>query len=303
MSKPIAFSKLSGSGNDFICIDGRDGRFEEILTVPDRAARFGATLCHRGTGIGADGVIFACRLDSEMEQFAHMSAKFFEPDGSQAKLCGNGTACFIHWAASNGWVPHGEIKILTPAGVVRGQDSDGEYVRVCIPLPEDMQTDLELDLGAEKLRCDFVVTGVPHVIAYVDDVGAVDVGHLGAALRRHERFQPRGANANFVQVLGPGRIAMRTFEFGVEGETLSCGTGAAAAAILAAMRFDWPKKFRSGEPVEVTARSGDVLRVHFTVADDGTIEDPCLETVVRFIYSGTVHPDLAERACAAGGGD
>jgi len=295
MNVQIDFAKLSGSGNDFICIDNRDGRMDDLLESPERMVHFARAMCSRGMGVGADGIIFACRPD--IEGVADIAARFHEADGSQAKLCGNGTACFIHWAVDSGWVPPGETKILTSAGVVRGANSDGMYVRVCIPDPEDLRMDLELPVEGSTWRCDFAVTGVPHLITYVDDVNETDVAHWGPALRHHAEFQPHGVNANFVQILGEGELAVRTWEFGVEGETLACGTGSAAAAILAAMRHNWPEPYMTGrKPVLVRARSGDVLKISFVRRRDGVATDICLETVVRFLCRGTVHPDLAARA-------
>lgn len=294
---PIEFAKLSGSGNDFICLDNRGGRLDSILTDGPAVSRFAVAMCRRGLGIGADGLIFA--TDCEIGGAADVGARFFEPDGSEAALCGNGVACFVRWAGDDGWGSGQELRVLTSAGVVRGRRSDGSYVRVCIPLPEDMKTDLKVSAGGAKWKCDYVVTGVPHLLVYVDDVSAVDVPHLGGLLRHHEMFAPRGVNANFVQVLGEGSIALRTFEYGVEGETLACGTGSAAAAIMAAQRRRWGKEYFSGErPVLVRARSGDVLRVYFEMVG-GEVRDPCVETVVRFLYRGVVHSDLA--ASAQGG--
>ena len=294
-NETIEFAKLSGSGNDFLCIDNRAGDFDEILSSPERVGHFARTLCRRGLGIGADGVIFA--VIPEVEGFADLGARVFEADGSEAELCGNGTACFIHWAFVNGYVVGPEIKVLTPAGVVLGQNGGADYVRVCIPLPEDMQTDLELTVGGETWRCDFVVTGVPHVVCNVDCVDAVDIAHWGPLLRNHPRFAPRGVNANFVEVLGEGELAIRTWEFGVEGETLACGTGSAAAAIVTAIKNRWPKEYTTGQrPVRLRARSGDVLVVYFTLADDGSVTDVCLETIVRFVCRGLVADQLAAQA-------
>jgi len=241
-------------------------------------------------------VIFAVR--PEIEGVAHFQARFFEADGSEAELCGNGTACFVRWVTANGWADGGEIRILTPAGVVRGRLADAPYVRVCIPDPQDLQTDLELEALGRTWRCDALVTGVPHLVTYVDDVDEVHVDYWGAALRHHARFRPRGVNANFVQVLGEGRLAIRTFEFGVEAETLACGTGSASAALLAARRFRWDGKYLRGEePILVAARSGDVLRVWITLGQGGAMVDFCLDSVVRFVYEGVLHDETAGRAC------
>jgi diaminopimelate epimerase len=291
----VKFTKLSGSGNDFICIDSRDGRYAELLEDADRLTHFCREICRRGIGIGADGIVFA--LPTEVPEHSDVLARFLEADGSEAELCGNGTACFVRWVLGSRRPCEPELRVLTSAGVVRGRNADGLYVRVCIPLPESMQMGIELTAGNMPMMCDYAVTGVPHVIKYVEDVDAVDVDRVGRQIRHHERFQPRGANANFVQVLGEGEIAIRTFEFGVEAETLACGTGSASAAVLTAMRQGWGGEYFSAEkPVLVHARSGDVLRIYFEADEDGAVTDLCLETVVRCVCEGTVHPELAEKA-------
>jgi diaminopimelate epimerase len=290
----IQFAKLSGSGNDFVCIDARDGQFDALFSGRG-ALRFAQAVCRRGRGIGADGLIFA--VEPEIDGFADLGARFFEPDGSEAELCGNGTGCFVYWASVNQWVGPGEIKVFTPAGVVRGYRTEGHYVRVCIPDPEQTRTDLALTVDGRDWHCDYAVTGVPHLIAYVDDLDTLEVSHWGRLLRHHERFQPRGVNVNFVQVLDVGRIANRTFEFGVEAETLACGTGSAAAAIMTALREDWPAGYANGgEPISITARSGDELRVWFKRHADGSITDVCLETVVRCVYEGALCSDFVDQA-------
>ena len=302
MAQPIDFCKLSGSGNDFICIDNRDGRYDAVLTDPARVGHFSQALCRRGLGVGADGIVFA--IAPEIDNVADVAARFLEADGTETYLCGNGTACFVRWAVEKGIVPDGEVKILTSAGVVRGRMLDDGYVRVCIPLPEGRRCDLELDVGGEKLTCDYVVTGIEHVVTYVADIAAADVGRLGPLLRNHPAFsQPRGVNANFVQVLGPGEIAIRTYEYGVEAETLACGTGSAAAAILAAARFGWPADYTTGQkPVRIHAPSGDVLRVLCETGPDGRIIDLCLDTCVRRTYVGAVCPDLTRLSLNRPGG-
>ncbi len=295
MIDDIVFSKLSGSGNDHICIDNRDRRYDPIVQDPVRVGRLVRALCRRRLSIGADGVIFACPMDPDVEEFADVAARFFDADGTEAELCGNGTACFTHWVVANGWLASKEIQILTSAGVVRGQNGqdNGGYVRVCIPLPEDIRHDLHVTTSRATFSCDYVVTGVPHLVTYVDDVEQVDVARVGADLRHHEMFQPRGVNVNFVEVIEEGHIANRTFEFGVEDETLACGTGSASAAILTALRYNWDRRFLSGdEPVLVSPRSGQTLRVWFEIGPAGKVVDLCLDSTVRYLYSGSVHPEL-----------
>lgn len=290
----IEFWKLSGSGNDFICIDNVGGCFDALLADNEAARRFARACCARGHGIGADGLIFAS--PPEIEGIADVAARFFEADGSECELCGNGTGCFVHFAVHSGIVPDRELRILTPAGVVRGQQVDAPYVRVCIPSPEDCRTNLQVNVDGQALRCDYAVAGVPHLVTWVEDIDAVDVQTLGRALRHHEDFAPRGVNANFVQVLDPGAIAVRTYEYGVEDETLACGTGSSVSAIMTCLREAWPQAFtQCRQPIRVRARSGETLRVYFNLAPDGTIRDVCLETAVRPVARGCVHPDfLAE---------
>ncbi len=296
MKTLIEFAKLSGSGNDFICIDNRDGRYDELLESEAAIGHFARTLCRRGQAIGADGLIFACKL--EIEGVADLSARFFEADGSETELCGNGTACFVHWATLNEWArPDQDIKILTPAGIVRGKNGAEENVIVCIPDPFGIEREIDLVVEDRRWKCDLAVVGTPHLVVPVEDIDEIDVHHWGYLLRHHERFAPRGVNVNFVETLAEGEIAVRTFEFGVEGETLACGTGSSASAILTATREQWSDDYLSGrKDIQVTARSGDMLKINFSQQDDGAITDVCLETVVRFAFIGLLETVLAQEA-------
>jgi len=289
----VTFHKLSAAGNDFLCFSNLDGRFDPLIADLTRIARISHALCRRGHGVGADGVIFACH--PEVPDTADISARIFEWDGSEVELCGNGTASFARWALSDGLLPKGasELRILTPAGVVTGKSVDDNYICVCVPLPVNMCRDFEITAADQTLRCDFAITGIPHVVTYVDDLASVDVPTIGYALRHHKQFAPRGANANFIQVLGEGYIAMRTFEFGVEGETLACGTGSAASAILSAFRFGWGEPYTNGEtPVRVLTSGGKELRVFFAIDDAGDVRDLCLESPVDIVYTGMLSPDM-----------
>lgn len=295
MSQPFGFAKLSGSGNDHLCLDNRDGRFEELMARPERVAHFVRTLCQRGLGVGADGLILASLPKDSAE--ADVAVRHFDPDGTEAELCGNGSACLVRWAIETRWVPGKEVRIETPSGIVRGREDVAGYIHVCIPEPHDLRPDVQITAARRHWTLDYAVTGTPHVVAYVDNVEKVDVARWGAAIRRHKRFAPRGVNVNFTQVLGPGELAVRTFEFGVEAETLACGTGSTTAALMAARRFAWPRDFTCGaEPIRIHTRGGDLLRVFFLIEDDATILKVCLESVVRFLYTGQLHPELAERA-------
>jgi diaminopimelate epimerase len=298
MTEPIEFAKLSGSGNDFICIDNRDGRFDDLLAAAERIGHFARTLCRRGLSVGADGIIFA--VPAEDAEEADIGVRFFEPDGSEAELCGNGSACFTRWVVDSGWVDGNEVRIETPSGVARGREDKDGYIHVCIPIPRDLQTDIEITTDGKPWKMDFAVTGVPHAVVYVDDVETLDMQRWGPAIRHHGHFGPRGVNVNFTQVLGEGRLAVRTFEFGVENETLACGTGCATAALMSALRFGWPKDYLcQGEPILVHVRGGDILKLYLLVHDDGMIEKVCLESVVRFLYFAQLHPEMTAHALGA----
>lgn len=293
--EPIEFAKLSGSGNDFILISNMDGRYDDLLAHPEQVGHFARTLCRRGLSVGADGVIFAS--EPEVPELSDISARLFEADGSEAELCGNGTACFVRWVTKSGICEDKEIRILTPAGVVLGTNLAEDYARVCIPLPTDMRPDLSVEVSGHTWKFDLAVTGVPHAVIYVTDVENIDMAKWGPGIRHHPFFAPRGVNVNFVQVLGPGHLAVRTWEFGVEGETLACGTGSAAAAIMAVKRFGWDDALRRGaKPILVRAHSGDTLRIYLTLEADGSVSDLCLETLVRWVYTARLRDGQAGKA-------
>jgi diaminopimelate epimerase len=295
MIPDIRFDKLSAAGNDFICIDNRAGRFDALLAEPARAGHFAASLCARGHGVGADGVIFASH--PEIENVAHIAAQFYEADGSSCDLCGNGTGCFTDWAIASGFVPDTQLQILTDAGVVLGSRCDDGYVRVCIPSPENTRRDLTIEAAGRSFTGDYTEVGIGHLVIPVDDLAGLDIRRFGPPLRYHEAFAPRGVNVNFVEILGPGRIAVRTWEFGVEGETLACGTGSSAAAILTTLRADWAGPIRQHEtPVTVRTAGGDELRIYFNVDASETVTDPCLETLVRPIFHGQLSAEFASAA-------
>ena len=178
---------------------------------------------------------------------------------------------------------------------VQASVSVGRSLAQWLDRPEGLQMNIDLQVNGEVFECDYVVTGVPHTVCRVDDLARLDVEKFGRLFRHHPAFAPRGVNANFVQVLGEGDIAVRTYEFGVEGETLACGTGSASAAIITALREKWGEDYRLGrKPVLVHARGGDVLRIFFTADQQDNIVDVCLETRVRLIYTGVLGPDMMQ---------
>lgn len=293
LPSPIDFTKLNSAGNDFVCVDNTTGRFTPLLENPQILAKTIKAICRRGLAVGADGVVFACQIGDGAG--IDIVARFFEPDGSEAKLCGNGTACFTYWAIHAGLVPGPAVTILTGAGTAQGRvdDEDPQRIRVCVPDPRNLAMDVAVDLHGDLWTLDLVDTGVPHAIAYVEHLDTLDLDFWGSGIRHHPHFGKAGVNANFVHVEAVGHISVRTFEFGVEAETLACGTGSAAAAILTALRHQWPDEYRRGErPVKVTVRSGDQLLIWFVCDDGQNVHNVCLESVVRPVYNGTLRPEF-----------
>lgn len=289
MTQPLRFTKQTAAGNDFLCLNNLDGQLDALLAAGEPAT-WAARLCRRGLGVGADGVIVACPLP--LHPLADIRARFFEPDGSEVELCGNGTACFVQWALDEGLVAGPDVRVLTPAGIASGRRSDDAgpgRVRVCIPQPHDLQFDRAVKALRRSWTVHTLITGVPHAVVYVEDLAKTDVVRWGRALRWHRLFQPRGINVNFCHVLEPGHLAVRTFEFGVEDETLACGTGSASAAIVSALRLQWPAPYRCGEePVRVDVRGGETLRVWFCAGAQAgdAVANVCLEARVRTVYRG-----------------
>lgn len=286
----ISFCKLNAGGNDFVCIDNCDGRYDEFIDAPE-FPDFLIRLCRRGLGVGADGIIFA---EKATVAGADIQARFFEPDGSEVELCGNGTACFVYWVVKCGMVKYDEIAIQTKAGINNGKKKDDGRCSVCVPNPFDYKRDICITADNKLIFTDFIVTGTGHAVIYVDDISKVPVADCGASVRRHSAYG-QAVNANFVEILSEGHIAIRTFEFGVEAETLACGTGSASAAMLTAVRHKWDYKFLNGVlPIEVDVQGGITLKVWFNYDEaEESFTDVCLETYVTPVYKGELCSELS----------
>ena len=238
----ISFWKMHGAGNDFILVDDR------TLAFPVRDAAFIAQICDRRRGIGSDGLLLIQPSSS-----ADFRMRFFNPDGAEADLCGNGARCIARLAHEIGSVP-ADMRIETAAGPVRAEIlSSG--VRLHLPPPRDWRLNLSMAWKDRNLPVHFVNSGVPHAVVVVDNLPAVDVPALGFFIRRHALFAPAGTNADFIQPTGPASLSIRTYERGVEAETLACGTGIVAAALVA------EKLGLVHFPVHVKTAGGDTLEV------------------------------------------
>jgi diaminopimelate epimerase len=272
ISFPIAFEKMSGTGNDFVIIDNRTAGIP-LAEQPD----FARKICRRMFSVGADGLILI-----EESTKADFGWNFYNADGSVAEMCGNGSRCAARFAYRHEIVARKKMTIETLAGIVEAEIcAEDDVVRVNMTQPFDFKLDISLELGGEERAVAYVNTGVPHAVIFVQE-DDVPVKTWGRKVRFHELFEPKGTNANFVKLLPDGKLKVRTYERGVEGETMACGTGAVAAALLASIL----KGIDS--PVEVVTSGGDVLTIFFDLHDGPVAENIFLQGPTRLICTGNL---------------
>lgn len=269
---PIPFTKMSGTGNDFIIIDHR----QPFLATAD-LPEFARLVCRHKFSAGADGLILI--EEDESEDFRW---QFFNADGSRAEMCGNGARCAARFAYRLGIVQE-TMHFRTAAGVIAAEIV-GDGVKIKLTSPTDLQMERSLDLGTLSKRVYSVNTGVPHVVCFVDDLASVPVAEWGRVIRYHEEYQPAGTNVNFVRVMNGG-LAVRTYERGVEGETMACGTGAVASALIAT------KIGLAQSPVRVTTSGGDELLIHLQGQGDAEMPAVYLEGPAKLIYDGQLQAE------------
>jgi diaminopimelate epimerase len=264
----LEFTKMNGAGNDFVLIDNRAQGIK--LSRSQIVA-----LCDRHRGVGADGVILLVPCRSGKADWAW---QFYNSDGSVGEMCGNGARCFGRFVQKVTGVKR-DFTFETEAGVITAR-FQGEIVTVNLTTPSDLCLNEQLSLSAGSLTVHSVNTGVPHAVLFVADADRAMVEQLGPEVRRHSRFAPKGTNVNFVQVLGPGQIRVRTFERGVESETLACGTGVTASALIAS------RVNHFSSPIKVEVRGGDSLEVSFAEHNGGGFSDVQLTGPADFVFEG-----------------
>lgn len=263
---PLPFVKMSGTGNDFILIDHR-----KPVIHPEAMGEFAALVCRRRFSVGADGLILI--EDSDTADFRW---RFFNGDGSVAEMCGNGARCAARFAYMHGIAP-ARMRFETIAGVIEASVSDTQ-VSIRMTKPRDLRLNQNIEVDGEEMTVHFVDTGVPHAVVFVDDVEQCDVRRLGAGIRYHEAFAPAGTNANFVGQQENG-FKVRTYERGVEDETMACGTGAVAGALIAAHTG------QTESPVRIITSGGDMLTITFELTEDGA-DHVYLKGPAHLIYRG-----------------
>lgn len=261
----IKFTKMSGSGNDFILIDNRDKGIEYDKNFIEK-------VCKRSLSVGADGIIFI-----ENSNVADFKWAFFNSDGSVAEMCGNGSRCAARFAYINN-IANKQMKFETLAGVIEAEIKDGVNVKVQLTQPFDEKLNFLLD----GYKLSYINTGVPHAVIETDNIDSVDILKSGAFLRYHDYFKPSGTNVDFYEVVDNSTVKMRTYERGVEGETLACGTGAAAVSIIAS------KNNKLKSPITVITRSGLKLKIYLEN------EKVYLEGEARIIYTGELNREAFE---------
>ncbi|MCB1152708.1 diaminopimelate epimerase [bacterium] len=269
----IAFSKLNGTGNDFVIVDNRE------MVVPARQmADFTRAVCRRAVSVGADGVIFV-----ENHPDLDFAWHYLNADGGEAEMCGNGARCVARFAHERG-IAGKSMRFQTIAGVIEAHITGPRSVKVRLTEPFDYRS-VAVPTTSGELSGHFLNTGVPHVVVPVEDVESFDVKNLGREIRRSPVVAPAGANANFVQVTGPNDLRIRTYERGVEDETLACGTGCVAAAAT---------MVHAGQvagPVTLTVQSGEKLTVTVSEEDPRTSE-VWLEGPTHWVYDGELTSEV-----------
>jgi diaminopimelate epimerase len=272
---PLAFSKMAGGGNDFVVIDNRVAK---IGDGSDLARR----ICTRALSVGADGLILV-----DMSARATFRMRYYNSDGSLGAFCGNGTRCAARFAFLN-VIAGRKMTIETDAGIVGAEIGEGGQVTIALPPPYSFRPQRPLPIGERLVRGSSILVGVPHYVVFLhDDLWQQDITPLGRAIRRHPDLEPDGANVNFVVVRNEHAIEVRTYERGVEAETLSCGSGVVASSVTSAL-FG---KVQS--PVTVLTRSGVSYEVTFEIRN-GYADEVKLRGDARLIYRATITPETLE---------
>jgi diaminopimelate epimerase len=269
----IEFFKMSGSGNDFILIDNRDKSLT-VKNLPD----FVRKLCQRADSIGADGLILV-----EPSEKVDFRWRFFNADGSEAEMCGNGGRCAARFAFLKGLAGQ-NLSFETRAGIIDAEVR-GEVVKLRLTEPFDLRINQLVTIDGHPFEVNSINTGVPHVVHFVNNLDHFDVFNVGRMIRYHEQYQPAGTNVDFVQVLDTHTLQIKTYERGVEDETLACGTGAVASALVSS----WKGLVES--PVSVIVKSGEILKIYFEKTDHG-FSRIYLEGTARVIYEGRLWKEM-----------
>ena len=265
----LNFTKMNGAGNDFVLIDNRRGNHSlNRETI--------ARLCDRHRGVGADGLLAV----EPAQNGADFRMRYYNSDGGEAEMCGNGARCFARYAGRLAGKCDA-VSFETIAGVISAEFVGENNVRLAMSEPRDRRLAQPVPVESITHAVHSLNTGVPHAVLFVDDLANTPVLALGAAIRYHEAFAPRGTNVNFARQVAPGTVAIRTYERGVEGETLACGTGVVATALL------FHETTGAPSPVAVEVRGGETLQVAFE-KDGENYRNVTLTGPADFVFEGQI---------------
>ena len=276
----LFFTKIVGASNDFILVDNRTKVKNKWMTKRVLGG-LAKRLTNRQNGIGGDGLLLIENADDSKK--ADFKMRTFNPDGSEAQMCGNGIRCAALYAYQHK-IASANMSIETLAGILKAQIKARDRVCVELSQPSQWRDHLVFERDGRSQTGFFVNTGVPHVVLFIQDhreLENADVAGLGKFIRHHSLFAPQGTNVNFVHCVDHHQIQIRTYERGVEGETLACGTGATAAVLVAARQ----KKVLP--PVQVKTRGGEVLTVDFMIQRN-QIQKAWLEGPVKIVFTGEI---------------
>lgn len=256
--KKIYFAKMEASGNDFVVINTKlSGKLSSVVRY----------LCDRKSGIGADGVLLLGKSKK-----ADIKMRVLNADGSEAEMCGNGARCVSLYLGK------ASASLETKAGIIESR-INADSVKIKLTEPKNIKLDMPVKLRGKVLKVNFIDTGVPHAVVFVEGLDKIDAAVLGRDIRYHKVFSPGGTNVDFVEVINNDSIKVRTYERGVEDETLACGTGSVAAALIFALKSGACRK------INVHTKGKDVLSVYFN-KHSGKFRDVWLEGRVRTVFVG-----------------
>jgi len=269
--KRIKFFKLEASSNDFILLDNR----KQNLNLDYK--NFAKKYCARRIGVGADGLLII-----EPSQVGIVKMRIFNPDGSEAEICGNGSRCVGLWLKlEGGYRKKKTMRVETKVGIIEIAVSFSQEIKIKMIDPFDLKLDLPVKIFKRTVKVNYVNTGVPHAVIFVEGLEGINVEKIGRAIRFHKKFSPQGTNVDFVEFGGSNLIMVRTYERGVEGETLACGTGIVASAVVASLKLGIERK------VKAKTKSGEVLEVHFK-NERGKFSEVWLEGGANLVYKGEI---------------
>ncbi|UCD16021.1 MAG: diaminopimelate epimerase [Candidatus Omnitrophota bacterium] len=284
----MEFWKLQASGNDFILIENEKSRIKN-----ERLKKIAKKYCQRKFAVGADGLLV---IEPSRVRGADFKMRIFNSDGSEPAMCGNGARCVAFWKKLK--IKNKKIKTIkfeTKAGlieaVVAAPVQGRANVKIKVSDVFGMKLDKEIEIFARKIKVNFINSGVPHAIVFVQGLDDIDIEKIGRQIRYHKEFLPAGTNVNFVQVIKDNLIKIRTYERGVEAETLACGTGAVASSIISKYKLLGKEIFGDKKPqkykMDVSTKSGQVLGVYFG-SKDNKISDVWLEGRAYLVYQGKI---------------